>query len=252
VTDSDVAAAEQEAETAAQRLTELEHQVLHAAPADRPAAGVVVEQRHLAEFARRRVALAEERAARASAQQRLDSLAEIGQQIDALATEAEGPAAAIRAAMLTALAETAGNFRASCAAHDAAVRELASRAGRLRLVQVAGGRGPNPENGGVKVLGPPPSGGIAHDDTAVAAIAHLADAALGAALAGQAGNAIALMTPVIHRPVPRDENYYELIRTGEIVVRQGGPDREITGLLIDGQLRELDETEIRRHLEAQR
>jgi hypothetical protein len=251
VTDTDVAAAEREAETAAARLAELEHRALHQPPDNRPAAAEVLEQQHLAEFAARRVQVVQERAHKASAAQRLADLTEVGEKVDDLAAEAEGPAAAIRAAQLQALAATAQDFRASCQAHDATIRALARWADTLKLVQVVGGHGPFAENAGIALTGPPPQGGISHGQVSVLSISQMAERALDAALTGKVEDALGLVTAVRHRPVPRTEQYFEVIRTGEIIVRDA-TDHGLTGLLIDGQLRPLDETEIRAYLETTR
>jgi hypothetical protein len=251
VTDTDVITARQEAEQASQRLAALENLALHQPPGERPAAAELVEQRTLTEFAQRRVQVVQERAHQASAAQRLADLTEVGQKVDDLAAEAEGPAAAIRAAQLQALAATAQDFRASCAAHDQTIRALARWADSLKLVQIVGGHGPHADNAHVQVLGPPPFGGIAHDHTDVLSISQMADRALDAALGGKVADALALVAAVKHRPVPRAEHYYEVIRTGEIVVRDA-TDHGLTGLLIDGQVRPLDEQEIRTYLAAQR
>jgi hypothetical protein len=252
VSDTDVRAAEKEAETAAQQLAALEHAVLHEPPDRRPGAAEVVEQTHLAAFAVRRVEVVRERAHRASAQQRLSDLAEVGAKIDDLAAEAEGPAAAIRAAQLQALAATAEDFRASCAAHDQTIRALARWADSLKLINIVGGHGPHADNAHVQVLGPPPFGGIAHDHTDVLSISHQADRALDAALSGQVDAALALVASVKHRPVPRAEHYFEVIRTGKIIVTPGEPDHGTTLLILDGQLRPLTEAEIVQHLETTR
>jgi hypothetical protein len=238
MSDTDVATAELEAEQATAKLAELTARSLHEPLDRRPAAAEIIEQQHLAEFAARRVAVIEERAHRASAAQRLTDLAEIGEKIDTLAAEAEGPGAAIRAAMLTAIAATADDFRASCAAHDRAVRSLAIWAGTLNLVDIPGG--PHPDNGNIKITGPPPDGGVAHNLTAVDTISQTADRALAEALAGKADTGLALVSPVRHRPAPRLDHVYEIIKSGERFERHGDPDGWLVQRLIAGTVTEVD------------
>jgi hypothetical protein len=241
MTDTDVRAAELEAGQAAQRLAELEHQVLHEPPDRRPAAAAVVEQAHLAEFARKRVQIVEERAHRASAAQRLADLGEVGEKVDDLAAEAQGPAAAIRAAQLQAICATAQDFKAGCEAHDATVRALTRWASSLKLVNVVGGHGPHPENGNVEVTGPPPTGGIAHGLTTVATIARLADRALDAALAGKVDDALALVAPVRQHQPRKMDHTYEVIASGQQFSQHGDPDRAVAERLIAGTIAEVGE-----------
>ena len=245
-------AAQREAEQAAERLAELEHLALHQPPDGRPAAAEIIEQRHLSEFATKRVQVVQQRAHKASAAQRIADLTEVGQQVDDLAAEAEGPAEALRAAQLQALAAAARDFRASCQAHDTTIRALARWADSLKLVNIVASHGPHPDNAEVQILGPPPTGGIAHGNTSVASISQMADRALDAALSGQVDAALALVASVKHHPIPRDEHYFEVIRTGEIIVTPGPPDHGTTLLILDGQLRPLTEAEIVQHLETTR
>jgi hypothetical protein len=238
MTDTDVAIAREEAGTAAAKLAELEHRALHEPPDQRPAATQVLEQRTIAELADRRVEVVRERAHKASAAQRLADLAEIGEKIDTLAAEAEGPGAAIRSAMLTAIAATAEDFRASCAAHDRTVRSLAIWADTLNLVDIPGG--PHPDNGNIKITGPPPDGGVAHNLTAVNTISQTADRALAEALTGKADAALALVSPVRHHPAPRLDHTYEIIKSGEKFDRHGDPDRWLIDRLLAGTVRECD------------
>jgi hypothetical protein len=238
MTDTDVAIAREEAGTAAAKLAELTHRSLHEPPDRRPAAAQILEQEHLADFAARRVQVVQERAHKASAEQRLSDLAEVAAKVDALAGEAE--TATIRTAQLTAISETARDFRASCEAHDQAVRALAKWADSLNLVNIAGGHGPHPDNGEVQVLGPPPDGGIAHASTSVQSISKFADRALAEALDGKIDQALELVTAVKHRPAPRLDHTYEIIMSGEKFDRHGDPDRWLVERLVAGTVREVD------------
>jgi hypothetical protein len=149
---TDVAAAEAAAAEAGHQADEAERAAVEGLA--EPDVEAVAAAREKFRLARLLAGAARTRRAKAEAAARLAGLEALGADIDQLATAAEGTASAIRSAQLEAIAATARDFRASCQAHDAAVRALARWASSLKLVEIVGGHGPHAENAHVQVLGP--------------------------------------------------------------------------------------------------
>src|ERR1022692_3033626 len=117
--ESAIELAEHEAAEALSLLAAVENQALSLDPHQRPSAAKITEARHLAEFAKRRIAVAQERAEKARAAQRLAGLTDVGRDVDELARAAAGPAGEHLAALLSQLADAAEAVRAHCREHDA-------------------------------------------------------------------------------------------------------------------------------------
>jgi hypothetical protein len=249
VTVEDVVRTQREAVEAAELLTELERAAVEAPPDKRPAAAEVTEKRALAEFAHRRVLFTRERAERSRAARRLIALAELGDDIDALAAEASAGSSNIGQATRK-VAQAATVLRELCAQHDRQVLALIARAADLACEE------PSP-------VGPKASSAfvarlpgwrrrrdaIQHGNRIVGMIGEEADNAIALAAAGDADTATAAIAAVHEQPAPvRADRYY---RAGDHIISESGEQtRGFAQQVRDGRLRLLSEKETISYLDG--
>jgi hypothetical protein len=200
-------------------------------------------------FAHRRVLFTRERAERSRAARRLIALAELGDDIDALAAEASAGSSNIGQATRK-VAQAATVLRELCAQHDRQVLALIARAADLACEE------PSP-------VGPKASSAfvaripgwrrrrdaIQHGNRIVGMIGGEADNAIALAAAGDGDAATAAIAALHEVPVtPRASAYY---RAGDHVISEAGPQsRAFAQQVADGRLTLLTEEETISYLDG--
>jgi hypothetical protein len=197
VTDEDVQLAVKEAAEAQELLAELERAAVEEEPDKRPTAAAVLEQRHLAEFATRRVAVTRERAEATKAAQRLEALRDIAAEVDAFAASAEDTSQMRKA--LSALTSAARAVRDFASEHDQRVTDLRRRAKAIG-VEAPALDGPRATSAHLLLPG---DGGIGHGRVILHPVSGQADRAITTAIGGDSGKAWAIMAGGVEHRQPR-------------------------------------------------
>ena len=241
VSASDVETAAQEAAEAEELLAALERKAVEGT--EKPSR--VIEQRALAEFARKRIEHTRGRAAAARAAKRLLDLAEVGAAIDALAKAAAQPDRSVAYAV-RAVAEAAAQLRQLCAQHDEQVRALAARAIALGAEEPAPA-GPRGTSAHVTVL---PRRGVQHGRLQARLIGDTAGDAVALAAAGDVDAAVQLLAEVHELPEPHRSERYFRNGAGHVIGHDGQIPEGFKQMLREGSLVQLTDTQIDAYLEG--
>jgi hypothetical protein len=246
-TDADVELAEHEAAEAEELVAMMETAVLHEAPEHRPTAAELAEARHLSEFARRRIAVTQQRAEEARAARKLAALSTLAGEIDAFAAEASGPPTAL-SEPAARLAKAAAAFRAACQDHDDRLNDLIGQAATLGSEPATFGR---TAASSAHVAHTGHGGAVRHGDISVLPIASRVKHAVELAVAGDVDGALEHVVTV-HTVTDRADHYFRDVANGQVLPCNGNWRRRPYADLVDsGRITKMSSEEVDAYLEGQ-
>lgn len=252
VDDDAVAQAEQEAADAARLLDSLERQAVEADKAPKSGAAVL-EQRQLAEFARKRADRTRQRAEQAKAARRLFDLAQVGKDVEAIAAAAATPGQSITAAVQK-IADGQAELIRLCADHDQKVKAVMDRAQALNAEPPAP-NGPRASSAHVTVLRPGPgtAAGIQSGSAVVRTVGKKAAAeAAQLAASGDADGALRRLHAARHVDPPKRADRYYLTANGRVEGISGDTPtaRNMAANAAKGEMRELAPDEVDAYIDG--
>ena len=246
--DDAVDQAERDAQEAEEAAATLERSAV-AGGTGSAAPAAVLEQRAVAEFARKRAGRIRAAANRAKAARRLLALADVGQDAEQLAAAVSKPDASIEA-LVQRIAADAAELAARCQDHDAAVLALVARARQLGA-EKPGPLGALATSAHVAIVGNGISGrtGIQSGAATVLRIdkSNVSEA-VQAAVTGDPDRAIRILAGAKIAATPQQAPHYFMGTGGHVVTSDHPIPAALVTQLRAGTLRELGDDEVQAHL----